>query len=171
MFKDVGFISNFAVVKDEAQTMLLSLKVGRFTDAALLDHAHDAAFLAGGVPHAEDLHVTLRPLMVRGLVADLCSRERQVRADLFPECGENLHGHPICGLPFLNCKCGSPVRQTDQHGIDSLLRSTVRVLRECKWDSYIVESSAHQVHLEPLLVRKEGDYEPNQPMIGKLFCK
>ena len=130
-------------VPDEAQSMPLILVEGLFSDGALaVNGSHYAMFLARSVPCALVLR-TFVPFMVRGPVAGLRSGEGQVRADLIPECNENLNGHPICGLPFGKCTFASPVRKTDQHGVDQLLLSTVRVMYACKWHMFIVKRPAY----------------------------
>ena len=96
---------------------------------------------------------------------------------MLPECIEYAKGHPICGLPSASCIFVRPDRLTEKHGDDwltnlvweELRKRTVRVMRACKWHVYIVINSAHKIHLKPLLVPKEGDYQPTTRMIGKLL--
>ena len=100
---------------DEAQPMQLVLVEGRFFDEAVAgsDCPYDAMFRMVRLPHALALPAVLvRPLVIRGVVAGLHPWERQARADLLPECLENFNGHPICGLPSLNCDFVSTDRLT-----------------------------------------------------------
>ena len=148
MVVDVGSESTvvFIVVPDEVQPMQLILVVGRFVDEAVLaglDCPDDAMFRIVRLPRALGLVDALRPLGVRGVVAGLRQWELQVRADLLPECFENLDGHPICGLPSGSRFLVSTDRLTLQHGGEQLLQSTVRVMHACKWHVFIVKNSAH----------------------------
>ena len=172
MFVDVDSESSvFAVGPVEAQPMQLVFVVGLFVDGAVyVDLAHDTTLQASSVPHALVSSVADRPLGARGLVAGLCSGKVQVRADVLPVIFENLNAHPICGLPSLKCTFVSLVRLTDQHGVDQLLQSDVRIIRIYKRYVFIVTISAHQVHVKPLLVPEEGDDQLHYRMIGKLLC-
>ena len=117
-----------------------------------VDRPNDALFRTVRHPHALELAVVAiaafaLPLGVRGVVAGLRQWELQVRADLLPECFENLDGHPICGLPSGSRFFASPGRLTLQHllqnGDDQLLQSTARIMHACKWHVFIVKNSAH----------------------------